>query len=441
LDGDAVISATIEVSKPVTFLLGRTTFSIQSNITRAVFDVTAGGVIFSGLATGGPHVGTWFSYAGAAGIDIFLFNESGYSRVENLGVITYGSTNTTAIHFQDCVGGEVNNFYKSHAVTAGVSSNHSVGIKIETTKPNQVPERGFIALRNLFMTGEDATRSEGSVGVWVKGIAATDGNPAMVTMDGSGNLENYYDCIRLENSQGFVYSGSYLFQGCTFSAELLSASNSHFYGRFRSHTPGLAHLNIDSRSYDNAWDDLTLFNPNSVIGTDNGVRTFITDRATGQFRIAPGGPTPACARYTLGSNNAVWTVSVNGAAATPREPISASTSQAVTLFTLPPRGVVTGMVIKSDRPFTGRGFDSFTMSIGDSLGNEADCTKRDCYTSGRTYDLAKPPSDTNFLAISEYKFSSFAGSNVIANIQANQNLNTAPIAGQVEVVACWLVAP
>jgi hypothetical protein len=96
--------------------------------------------------------------------------------------------------------------------------------------------------------------------------------------------------------------------------------------------------------------------------------------------------------------------------------IAASTTQDITLFTLPIHGKITGVSLKTDNEFTGVGISSITGSIGTSAAPTA-------YTSA--FELITPTGDTVQQDTSLFKSATDASHNVIIRFTATGgNLGT-----------------
>jgi len=143
---------------------------------------------------------------------------------------------------------------------------------------------------------------------------------------------------------------------------------------------------------------------------------------------------PVCTKYTLSNNGTNWTTAVNGSAVVSGSAISAATTQDVTLFSLPAKGIVTGVREKTSTAWSGTGFTTLSLSVGDSVGGTS-------FYTAPSYDLRAAVSATNFRNTQIFKNSTDAGSNVTAHIAGNQNLNTAAIAGSVDIEVCAVVLP
>lgn len=93
--------------------------------------------------------------------------------------------------------------------------------------------------------------------------------------------------------------------------------------------------------------------------------------------------------------------------------IDAATSQEITFANLPAKTKVMAITLKTETEFSGSGFTSVNVEIGDG-------TTDDYYAT--TYDCDAAVSNTNFSDTQMYKSPSFASSNMIAKFTANQNL-------------------
>lgn len=138
------------------------------------------------------------------------------------------------------------------------------------------------------------------------------------------------------------------------------------------------------------------------------------------------GPTGAnCTVYTINNNGANWTVNgVVGAA------IAAATTQSVTLFALPSNGIVIGVDVHGTTGWSGTGFTALSATVGDSVGGTTfyESTSFDLTTSG----------NTAFVNSVLFKHATYAGSNVVLALTANQNLNANTITGVTDVRACYV---
>lgn len=137
------------------------------------------------------------------------------------------------------------------------------------------------------------------------------------------------------------------------------------------------------------------------------------------YRTLVSGPSAVCVLYTLAANGTAWT---------------ASTTQDITLFALPAKGIVTGVREKTIAAWNGSGFTTLSLSIGDSVGGPT-------FYTAAGYDLTAPAGNTNFRNTQLFKSSTDAGSNVIAHITANAPLNSATITGTINIDVCSVVLP
>jgi hypothetical protein len=141
-----------------------------------------------------------------------------------------------------------------------------------------------------------------------------------------------------------------------------------------------------------------------------------------------------CALYSVSNNGSNWMVSVNGATAIAGPAIAAAPAQDVPLFTLPPRGVVTGIREKTTAAWSGSSFSMLALQVGDSIGGGA-------FYTPPSYDLMAEVAATNFRTTQLFKASSEDGSTVLAHISANAALNTSPLAGAADIDVCWVTLP
>jgi hypothetical protein len=139
--------------------------------------------------------------------------------------------------------------------------------------------------------------------------------------------------------------------------------------------------------------------------------------------------TAVCSLYTLSNNGTNWTV--NGV---PGIAIPSAMSSSPVLFALPARGKILWSTVKTTTAWSGTGFTSFGITIGDSVGGTT------FYTSS-SYDMFVAVSNTNFQDSVMFKSATFAGSNVVAVLTANQNLNANTITGVTAIDVCSVVIP
>ncbi len=144
--------------------------------------------------------------------------------------------------------------------------------------------------------------------------------------------------------------------------------------------------------------------------------------------------TPSCTLYTLANNGTNWTTAVNSAPPTTGLAIASADTQDVPLFGLPPRGTITGIREKTTAAWTGTGFTSLNLSVGDSAGGPA-------FYTPPSYNLTAAATNTNFRNTPLFLSATDAGSNVTAHITANAALNSAAITGAVAIDVCWVTLP
>ena len=152
-------------------------------------------------------------------------------------------------------------------------------------------------------------------------------------------------------------------------------------------------------------------------------------------------PNSTCRTYTLSNNGTNFLVNSTTGIAIP-----ASTAASVVLFPLPAKGMLQSLRIKSTTAWTGTGFTSATISIGDSVGGTT-------YYTSTTYDMHAATGNTNFQEAASgftaagttvpllHTADTYAGSNVIAALTANQNWNANPLTGVTDITACWITLP
>jgi hypothetical protein len=111
---------------------------------------------------------------------------------------------------------------------------------------------------------------------------------------------------------------------------------------------------------------------------------------------------------------------------------AASTTQDITLFQLPARGVVTGTTIKHSAAFSGGGLTGMTVSVGDQ-------SSATLYAPA--FDVFQAVSDTTFANADGFKSSTFAARDVFARFTSTGGNVVDATAGKVEVTACYAVRP
>lgn len=166
-----------------------------------------------------------------------------------------------------------------------------------------------------------------------------------------------------------------------------------------------------------------------------GTNNFeITGTSTSGTRVVQlpnaSGTLPGCSIYTVSNNGTNFTV--NGVAGIA---IPAAVTASPVLFALPAKGRVLGVSEKTTTAWSGTGFTSFAETIGDSVGGTT-------YYNSNAYDLDAAVGNTNFQNTAGlFKSASYAGSNVVVVITANQNLNTNAITGVTDIEVCWVTLP
>lgn len=111
---------------------------------------------------------------------------------------------------------------------------------------------------------------------------------------------------------------------------------------------------------------------------------------------------------------------------------AASTSQDVTLFQLPARGVITGITIKHSAAFSGGGLTGMTVSVGD---------QSNATLYAPAFDVFQAVSDTAFADSGGFKSSTFAARDVFARFTSTGGNVVNATAGKVEVTSCYAVRP
>jgi hypothetical protein len=109
---------------------------------------------------------------------------------------------------------------------------------------------------------------------------------------------------------------------------------------------------------------------------------------------------------------------------------AAATSQAIPLFTLPSRGKIMGVNVKTNTAFAGTGWTAATVSIGKSGAATA-------FTSA--YDLTATVSNTNIQETSLFKSTTEADVGVIATFTTTGGNVNAGTAGSVTIRIVYFV--
>ncbi len=113
---------------------------------------------------------------------------------------------------------------------------------------------------------------------------------------------------------------------------------------------------------------------------------------------------------------------------------AAATTEDITLFELPARGVMTGLTLKHDTAFTGGGLTAMTATVGDSSNPAA-------YSDANGLDIFQAASDTAFEDYGLFKSSTFAARNVAARFTSSGANTNAATSGQLRVTACFAIRP
>jgi hypothetical protein len=156
---------------------------------------------------------------------------------------------------------------------------------------------------------------------------------------------------------------------------------------------------------------------------------------------SPGGSICSWQKYTLSNDGAHFTSNNVAGIAIPASEIARPV-----LFALPPRGKIEKISIKTTTACSGIGFRTCTSTVGDSIGGET-------YYTNSIYDLHAAVSDTNFQdAMPGFAASgvtvpllrasaTYAGSNIMAVLTANQNWNAHALNLVVDYDICWAGLP
>jgi hypothetical protein len=274
------------------------------------------------------------------------------------------------------------------------------------------------------------------------GAGYTPSRAAIV--NGSGGVDsavgNLSDCVHVDGSSGpcgsIVSGSSQNFVDAETPAGVVDGSNVTF-PLANSPNPTTSLTLFRNGLALSSGTDFTL--TGSTIAFQSNSVPQPGDVLQASYRIGAGssgtsGAIPSCWRYTLSNNGTNWMTAVNGGTAVLGPPIAASTSQDVPLFALSPKGTVTGVREKTTVAWSGSAFTSLNLSVGDSAGGSS-------FYTAPSYNLMAAASATNFRSTQLFKSATDAGSNVVIHLTANQNLNMAPIAGSVDIEACWVTLP
>ena len=111
---------------------------------------------------------------------------------------------------------------------------------------------------------------------------------------------------------------------------------------------------------------------------------------------------------------------------------AAAATEDITLFQVPARGVMSGVTIKHETPFTGGTLTGMTVSVGDSSGATA---------YAPAFDIFQAASDTAFSDSAVFKSTTFAARDVLARFFATGDTVQNAAAGAVDITACFAVRP
>ena len=166
------------------------------------------------------------------------------------------------------------------------------------------------------------------------------------------------------------------------------------------------------------------------------LQAFYRTGASGASNAGAGGTgsTPSCTLYTLANNGTNWTTAANSAPPSTGPAIASSNTQDVPLFGLPPRGTITGIREKTTTAWSGAGFTTLNLSVGDSVGGPS-------FYTPPSYSLTAAATNTNFRNTPLFLGATDAGSIVTAHITANAALNSAAITGSLAIDICWVTLP
>ncbi len=111
---------------------------------------------------------------------------------------------------------------------------------------------------------------------------------------------------------------------------------------------------------------------------------------------------------------------------------AAAATEDITLFQLPARGVMTGVTIKHETPFTGGTLTGMTVAVGDSS---------DAAAYAPAFDIFQTASDTAFSDSAVFKSTTFTARDVLAQFSATGDTVQNATAGAVDITACFAVRP
>lgn len=113
---------------------------------------------------------------------------------------------------------------------------------------------------------------------------------------------------------------------------------------------------------------------------------------------------------------------------------AAATTEDVTLFELPARGVITGLTIKHSEAFSGGSLSAMDVSVGDVSDALA-------YSGASPFDVFQAVSNTAFLDSAVFKSTTFAARDLFVRFTSTGSNVDAATAGNVDVTACFTVRP
>jgi hypothetical protein len=114
--------------------------------------------------------------------------------------------------------------------------------------------------------------------------------------------------------------------------------------------------------------------------------------------------------------------------------VAAATTEDITLFELPARGVMTGVTLKHGTAFSGGALTGMTVRVGDSSDPAA-------YSDADGLDVFQAASNTAFEDYDVFKSTTFAARNVVARFTSAGGNTNAATSGQLKVTACFAMRP
>ena len=109
-------------------------------------------------------------------------------------------------------------------------------------------------------------------------------------------------------------------------------------------------------------------------------------------------------------------------------------TEAITLFELPARGVMTGVTVKHETAFAGGLLTGMTVKVGDSSDPAA-------YSDANGLNVFQTVSDTAFEDYALFKSTTFAARDVVATFTATGDNVSAATSGELDVTACFTIRP